>query len=92
MVDNGLYDVLQRKAAVGVGASFSPTDVVELARELAAYRALQAREDELVAALSAVQFVAVGRTATAPACPLCGAAAGVGHQAACRVGTALGSR
>ena len=89
MLDDALYEDLQRHAEAGDELLLHSEPLRAVARELSAGRELRVREQQLVAALKSVEYGAVGRTSTAPACPACRSAFGMGHFADCLVGTAL---
>ena len=89
MIDPLLYDTLQRRATAGDPLTVSGEQVKALADEMAAARAARAREQQLVAALKMVEFGMVSLEATAPACPVCRSARGMGHLRSCPVGSAL---
>jgi hypothetical protein len=88
-LDDSLFHQLQRHAASGDEVLLRPEHLRAVADELTAGRALRAREQQLIAALKTVEYGVTGITSTAPACPACRSACGMGHDATCPVGAAL---
>lgn len=89
MLDDALYHDLQCRTEAGGDMLLDPAQLLAVTQALSEARALRDRERQLIAALKAVEFGAVGIKSTAPACPVCRSACGMGHLAACPVGAAL---
>jgi hypothetical protein len=84
MLDDSLYHDLQRRAKSGDEMLLASEELRAVAHELSVSRDLRGREQQLIAALKAVEYGVVGISATAPTCPAYRAACGMGHYATCQ--------
>jgi hypothetical protein len=89
MIDTMLYETLRRQATAGAAVTVTPQQAQAILDEVEASRAARSRERALVAALKLVEFGLVSMESTAPACPACRSARGMGHTRSCPVGSAL---